>query len=72
MRALIDQIRTLLKARYPILLLVTYEEDRVQRALVDLCASEDRTLYQWTRTQGLISFDGTEVNDTSGSGSAGH
>ena len=64
MKALIGQIRTLLKARYPILLLVTYEEDRVQRALADLCASEERALYQWTRTQGLIAFDGTEVADT--------
>jgi SpoVK/Ycf46/Vps4 family AAA+-type ATPase len=61
---LFDQIRTLLQARYPILLLVTYEEDRMERALVEIARTEERDLYQWTRTRGLLSFDGKDVSDT--------
>ena len=55
MRELIDNIQTLVQARYPIVLLVTYEEDRVERVMAEVATSEGRDLYQWTSTQCLLS-----------------
>jgi hypothetical protein len=67
---LLNQIRTLLQARYPILLMVTHEEDRMERLLVEVASFESRSLYQWTRTRGLLSFDGKDVPGTHAPGAA--
>ena len=63
MRDVLDRIRTLVRARYPVLQLVTHEEQRVERALVRLSTDEDRPLYTWRATSGLTGPDGP-VDDT--------
>ena len=65
MRDVLDRIRTLVRARYPVLQLVTHEEQRVERALGRLSNDEDRPLYTWRATSGLTGPDGPvdETND---------
>jgi AAA+ superfamily predicted ATPase len=53
-----DRILTLVRARYPMLMLVTHEEERVGRALERLAVEESRVLYSWRATDGLVGPDG--------------
>ncbi len=47
------EIEVLLRAKYPILYVVSWEERRVEEALATVCKSLNRTLHVWTLTQGL-------------------
>jgi hypothetical protein len=47
------EVDTLIRARYPLLYLVTYEEQRVDALLGDLCRTQNRQLLEWTATRGL-------------------
>ena len=58
-----DRILTLVRARYPMLQLVTHEEDRVGRALERLAAEESRSVFRWRATTGLVGPDGS-LTDT--------
>lgn len=58
MREVLDRIRTLVRARYPVLQLVTHEEERVERAISRLASDEDRPLYRWRATTGLVGPEG--------------
>jgi ATP-dependent 26S proteasome regulatory subunit len=49
------QIENLIRARYPILYIVSWEEERVQEALNSIAASRGRKLYTWTVTEGMSS-----------------
>jgi ATP-dependent 26S proteasome regulatory subunit len=46
-------IDTLIRARYPIIYIVSWEEDRVTDALSKLAGPRGRKLYTWTVTQGI-------------------
>jgi hypothetical protein len=54
-----DRILTLVRARYPMLQLVTHEEDRVGRALERLAVDESRPVYRWRATDGLMGPEGS-------------
>lgn len=47
------EIEVLIRAKYPILYVVTWEEQRVEQCLSTICKSLDRTLHTWSVTQGL-------------------
>ena len=47
------EIEVLLRAKYPILYVVSWEERRVEEALGKVCKDLNRTLYTWTLTQGM-------------------
>lgn len=49
-----DEIDTLVRARYPILYLVTNEESRVRSMLVDLAARRQKKLFEWSITTGIV------------------
>jgi hypothetical protein len=53
-----DRILTLVRARYPMLQLVSHEEERVARGLDRLAADESRPVYRWRATTGLVGPDG--------------
>lgn len=53
-----DRILTLIRARYPMLQLVSHEEERVERALDSLAAEESRPVFKWRVTTGLVGPDG--------------
>jgi SpoVK/Ycf46/Vps4 family AAA+-type ATPase len=50
---------TLIRARYPLLYLVTWEEQRVDGLLSDLARSHGKDLLEWTATKGLRALTGT-------------
>ncbi|MDG1478907.1 MAG: AAA family ATPase [Myxococcota bacterium] len=55
----IAQIKAYIQARYPILYLLTHEEQRIRRALEKLSEQEGRGLYEWRCTTGLTGPEGT-------------
>lgn len=47
------EIDVLIRAKYPILYLISWEERRVEDALAATCKNLNRTLHSWTLTQGM-------------------
>ncbi|HEY3780149.1 MAG TPA: AAA family ATPase [Fimbriimonadaceae bacterium] len=56
------EIEILIRAKYPILYLISWEEGRVESTLREICGKLNRTLHTWTLTQGMR----PAVNRTSG------
>lgn len=53
MKSLIERIGLLVRARYPVLQLVTHEEARTDRALARVADAEGLQVYRWSVTRGL-------------------
>lgn len=66
--AFIREIDTLIRARYPLLYLVTFEEQRVEALMGELARSQGKELVEWSATRGLSTFVGHQrgapVEDT--------
>jgi MoxR-like ATPase len=48
------EIETLIRARYPILYIISSEETRVQDLLVDLARTRQKKIFEWSCTTGII------------------
>jgi ATPase family associated with various cellular activities (AAA) len=51
---LAQEIETLIRARYPILYVVTGEETRVQAVLLEIGRTRQKKLFEWSYTTGLV------------------
>jgi ATP-dependent 26S proteasome regulatory subunit len=49
-----QEIETLIRARYPILYVVSGEELRVQAVIVDIAKSRQKKVFEWSFTTGLV------------------
>ena len=47
------EIETLIRAKYPILTIVSWEERRVEEAIRKVCGTLNRSFHTWTVTQGM-------------------
>ena len=59
----LKDLEHLVRARYSLLYLVTWEEDRARRLLIDLAEGLKKSLYEWSITDGLRSMDGSSQNN---------
>lgn len=57
MEMLIDELKLLVRARYPVVYLVSSEEERVDRMLEEAAIRLKKTLYSWTGTEGFWRVD---------------
>jgi hypothetical protein len=64
MRQMVDQLALLIRARYPLVALVTSEEERVERALERLAQQEGMALHTWRATTGLAAAGGPNRPET--------
>ena len=48
------EIETLIRARYPILYLITNEEMRVQNMIVEIAAKRQKKVFEWTFSNGIV------------------
>ncbi len=48
------ELETLIRARYPIIYIVSWEEKRVEDALRVITKARGKKMYQWTVTQGMV------------------
>jgi hypothetical protein len=49
-----DEIETLVRARYPILYIITSEEMRVESLVMEIAAKRQKKVFEWTCSSGLV------------------
>jgi len=59
------EIDVLIRARYPIIYVTTWEEERVERCLREIAERRRKNLFVWTITQGIVK-SGSEPNRAKG------
>jgi len=50
-----EELEILIRAKYPILYIVSWEERRVEEAISKVCTTLNRTVHTWSVTQGAAS-----------------
>jgi SpoVK/Ycf46/Vps4 family AAA+-type ATPase len=58
--SIVDEIELLIRARYPILYVQSFEEDRVIPALRRICEKRGKEYFEWACTEGFTSFKAGE------------
>lgn len=56
--AFLVEIDILIRARYPLIYLVTFEEQRVESMLGEVARAHGKVLLEWTVTRGLSALSG--------------
>src|SRR5205085_9077977 len=67
-RRAVDELDVLIRARYPVIYVTTWEEERVEQQLSRIAASRNKKLYVWTCTQGIVRSGSEPQSAKSGSG----
>ena len=49
-----EELEVLIRARYPVIYVVSWEEERVERCLREIAEKREKNLYVWTVTQGIV------------------
>jgi SpoVK/Ycf46/Vps4 family AAA+-type ATPase len=69
-KSLIEELNILMQAQYPLVYLVTCEEERAERTLAQLAQGKPpRKLFFWTLTRGVVPYD---LDGEKGSATASH
>ena len=63
----LTEIDLLVRSRFPIIYLVSHEEERVEQVLFNLAETQKKQLYSWTATKGMKEFDRQGVGGQSSS-----
>ncbi len=63
-----DELEVLIRARYPIIYVVTWEEERLEQRLLEIAKKRNKTLHVWTCSQGVVQFGAEPQRGKSGSG----
>jgi len=63
-----QELDVLVRARYPIIYVITWEEERVERCLREIGAARNKNLFVWTITQGIVKSGTDAQQSKSGSG----
>jgi len=64
-----EELEVLIRARYPIIYLVSWEEERVEQLLVEIAEKRKKKLFVWSFTQGIVRHGSEPQRSKSGSGS---
>ncbi|NLF08437.1 MAG: AAA family ATPase [Pirellulaceae bacterium] len=49
-----EELEVLIRARYPVIYVVSWEEERVERCLREIAQKREKNLFVWTVTQGIV------------------
>ena len=63
-----EELEVLIRARYPIIYVVSWEEERVERCLREIAEKRDKKLFVWTVTQGIVKSGAAQQRTKAGSG----
>ncbi len=64
-----DELDVLIRARYPLIYVVSWEEERVEQQLCRIAASRNKKFFVWTYTQGIVKYGSEPQRAKSGNGS---
>ncbi len=53
----LEEVEILIRARYPLIYITTWEEKRVESDLLRIATRTDKKIYSWTVTQGLVNVN---------------
>lgn len=59
-RQVVNELETLIRARYPIIYIVSWEEQRVIESLSDIAADRRKLFYNWSISQGMSLNDSVD------------
>ena len=68
-RSCAEELEVLIRARYPIIYLVSWEEERVEQYLARIASKRNKKVFVWTFTQGIVRQGAEPQRTKSGSGS---
>jgi AAA+ superfamily predicted ATPase len=68
-RACRDELDVLIRARYPLIYVVSWEEERVEQQLSRIAATRNKKFFVWTYTQGIVKYGSEPQRAKSGNGS---
>jgi hypothetical protein len=63
-----EELDVLIRARYPIIYVLSWEEERIEKELAYIAAARNKKLYVWTCTQGIVKHGAEPQKAKSGSG----
>jgi AAA+ superfamily predicted ATPase len=63
-----SELEVLIRARYPVVYVVTWEEERVEQQLAKIAAARSKRFYVWTCTQGIVKHGSEPQQTPSGTG----
>ena len=66
----VEDIELLIRARYPIIYVVSWEEERVEEALLKIAERREKKLFMWTSTKGISLCSAGEKSDSQSVGSS--
>lgn len=52
----IEEIEVLVRARYPVIYVVTWEEARVEEAIAEIATKRDKKVFTWSICQGIVPY----------------
>jgi AAA+ superfamily predicted ATPase len=64
----LNELEVLIRARYPIIYVVSWEEERVEQQLNEIAGKRNKRLFVWTYTQGIVKYGAEAPRAKSGSG----
>ena len=64
-----DELEVLIRARYPIIYVVSWEEERVEKQLAQIAEARNKKFHVWTYTQGIVRYGSEPQRAKSGTGS---
>jgi len=63
-----DELEVLIRARYPIIYVVTWEEERLEQRLLEIAKKRNKTFHVWTCSNGVVQFGAESPRGKSGGG----
>jgi ATP-dependent 26S proteasome regulatory subunit len=67
--AAMEELEVLIRARYPLIYVVSWEEERVEQQIAEIAKARNKKLFTWTVTQGIVKY-GSAAPSSKGSGTA--
>ncbi len=64
-----DELEVLIRARYPIIYVLSWEEERVEKLLAGIATNRNKKFHVWTYTQGIVRYGSEPQRAKSGTGS---
>ena len=64
-----DELEILIRARYPVIYVVTWEEERLEQKLAEVARRRNKGFHVWTCSQGLVKHGATPSSAPRGAGS---
>jgi AAA+ superfamily predicted ATPase len=64
-----EELEVLIRARYPIIYVLSWEEERVEQRLSAIARKRNKQFYVWTYTQGIVKYGAEPQRTKSGTGS---